>query len=178
MQITNEQRREVAATLTENIKDLYGSSELSEQIKILEQTIPVDKFNEFVLLIGDIILGFYTTAEMPGLLQSHIALTADQSQRITASFLDILSPVIAREDAALHAQKAAGKELAQTIESTHTEREASTPNSPTPATPVTANPHPDRVHGYGSYRENYRYGEEPEKKEDTPTIVTKQEDIL
>ena len=173
-------RDEVYELANSDIKDLYYSQDSGDYMKFV-----FDKYRSsntdyitYATLIGDTILGFYKTSDLPRLFQSELGLGADDAQRLTADLLEFLSPVLKREEEELNEQKAPINNLVAAIEAEHENREPVTttesmPRSQTAAVPEQA----DRVHGYGAYRSQYRYGEEPEKVEGVVRAVD-QSDLL
>lgn len=81
--IDQKQREERYSTSSERTRNIYAGTETSKIFsKILtEQSIPRDKYNDFLDVGGDIILGFYRLSDIPKLLSEKIKL--DQN-KITA----------------------------------------------------------------------------------------------
>lgn len=170
--ISNEQRLEVFKTIQENVADLYGSSELATKLRILGELYPTKNQSLFVDIIGDTILGFYHTKDLPTLLQKELGVSADTAQKIVADLAEIFAPVLEREASDVRKKQEDLRGLQQQFMS-GTSDVAATPASTETAidTPIpvavpeeeTGSIHDvapmrtmagdmNRIHGYGAYR--------------------------
>jgi len=172
--ITNDVRRAKLAKIPEPMQLLYGSDAVTKTVKETKTEVPVEKTPLFVQIVGDVILGFYRTTEMPGLLQTQVGVSADTAQRIVARFTEVFSPVLEREAAEVGIKKEVQQNLATKIESAHEDRGAANPVQTHDIEPMhTMESDGNRIHGYGAYREKHRYGEEPDK-----IVQSSQDEIL
>ncbi len=105
--------RKLDYEVSENIAELYSSFELAEiNAQVIEQ-YQIQKPRELVHAIGDTILGFYQTKDLPALLVQEVGVGADIANRIVADLSELLSPVLEREAALLNPKLGAMKELHQ-----------------------------------------------------------------
>jgi hypothetical protein len=180
----------------ELIRTLYAGDTVSE---VLTNKYPDYDTLITYQVIGDTILGFYKTAELPGLLQKEIGVSADDAQRIVSDLAEFLGPVIAREKAEANANQAELQELQQTFSPAQKVGAGTVPTAPTPTevavsedataptpqeahTPVqamrTMEGDMGRIHGYGAYRA--QFPEEPQEADHTEEVIrsASQEEIL
>lgn len=180
MEINEQNRIEIYRQSPTKIRELYTSSRPGEIITKLGNTFAMNFSEKLAIeIIGDCILGFYKTTDLPRLFQEKLLVGADQAHRMTAEFIEFLTPVIEREQALNNASKAEVKQLADDF-STKTEREVVTNESDdiTPVTPLrTMQGDIDRIHGYGAYRTQNPLSASPDN--DEPIIQARpQEDLL
>lgn len=180
MVITKQDRAAAYEIISDALRRIYESPEAGAHYyaAFLKSGLPETDYKSYITLIGDTILGFYTIANMAQLFQTELGLGADQAQRLTSDLLEFLGPVVEREEEQANAKKQQGLDLAAQIEATHTQRtpEQTPSEEITNVAPKPTIGNPDRIHGYGAYREQYRYGEEPEKSDVIKTAS--QEDLL
>lgn len=161
-----------------------------------------DAYIAYGTSIGDTILGFYKTNELPGLLVKEVGVTPEVATQIVADLKDFMRPVYEREALAagqkqtdlkaLHEQMVtnpsptmpvfSGKEIpvpmgesADSDSNTSGQRHAipQSPASPLDVVPMrTMAGDMSRVHGYGAFRE-----EQPLSDDET-TVQTSQADLL
>lgn len=178
MAITNQQRKEEILKSSDAIYDLYGSSELGSKIIAWskESGFTPEVKSLFIDCIGDTILGFYQTKDLPALVQQEVGVTPEVAARIVADLAELMAPVLEREAMLANPKLGAIKELHQQFA-----KAGGTPGSepavaPTPhiapapvapTAPVASEPGPlhnvapmrtmaadmNRIHGYGAYRQ-------------------------
>lgn len=205
--VSDLQRQQRAQNLPENISGLYFSIESGDIMlntfnKHLPDQTTFDAYIAYGTSIGDTILGFYKTNELPGLLVREVGVTTEVAAQIVADLKDFMQPVYERETLAagqkqtdlkaLHEQMVAnpsptmpvfsGKEIpvpmgenADTDSNTSGQRHAipQSPTSPLDVVPMrTMAGDMSRVHGYGAFRE-----EQPLSDDET-TVQTSQADLL
>lgn len=193
--ITNEQRKEKLQSVDDKIKEMYGSMQLAEIIKANSVYTQQDTHPLFVDLVGDIILGFHTTSELPTLLQKELGVSADDAQKITKDLSEFLAPIIAKETSEKNIKKEELHELEQSLSAQRKKDVSVTPStSEKISTPTSAPPTPteisqvqpmrtmegdiNRIHGYGAYRAQFPdQGQEATHTEEVIRKAT-QEDIL
>lgn len=179
-QISEQKRIETYRKSSKKIRALYVSDELGEIISnsknILLPNIPI---RSAVEIVGDTILGFHKTTELPKLFQEKLMIGADQAQRMTADLLEFLSPVIEREQAESNAKKEDIAQLAEVLETSS--KKPSPEEKPKEAPKTSENIQPlrtmeadmNRIYGYGAYRD-----QNPLPADQTQTVVSNQDDIL
>ncbi|MFT7507137.1 MAG: hypothetical protein ACI92I_000276 [Acidimicrobiales bacterium] len=96
IKITEENRIAKYREADEVTRTLYISDVVSAT---LEKKFPDYDKKETYQIIGDTILGFYKTKDLPILLQTQLDITPQQSLQITSELIEFLSPVVAREQA-------------------------------------------------------------------------------
>lgn len=153
--ITEENRRKRFRAADEPIRELYGDIQLGEKLTELRMHfVPNTDKKTFIDCVGDTILGFYKTGELPRILQEQSDVSADDSQRIVSELIEFLSPVIERENK----QKKDLTELADTIQKrgTETATQTQTTNDASEGVqPVrTMQRDINRIHGYGAQPQN------------------------
>jgi len=173
---------------SELIRTLYTSDKVSE---IVENNHPEHDNRETYQIIGDTILGFHKTSELPVLLQKEAGVSADDAMRIFGDLKEFLAPVIAREKGEVNPNHAELQELQQTFTPvTPAIPAGGVPPVPNQTAPTASEPHSpvqamrtmegdmNRVHGYGAYRA--QFPEEAQEVENTEEVLrsASQEDIL
>lgn len=194
--ISNEQRMNRLRQLPEGLQDFYGSLGLAQKLAATEKMFQVSNQSNFVDAVGDTILGFYHTKDLPTLLQREVGVSADVSQKIMADLIEILTPVLDREREAANAQvtelrqlkeQFGGGQIGTPVPPSVTNTSTPTPSNELPVTEGVNNPSVHdvvpmrtmatdmhRVHGYGAYRE-----QNPSLSSDeTPTITSNQDEVL
>jgi len=153
--INEERRIEAYRTAAENIRALYVSDELTKLTDKIYITFRItEPFKALSTIIGDAILGFYTIADMPKLFQQKLGVSADESQRMVSQLIEILGPVVEREQ---YTQTLKKQELSK-LRETFAQREIAGDNPKSGPEDVvepirTMAQDMSRVHGYGAYRE-------------------------
>lgn len=173
--LNKQQRIDAFQKSSSQIQNLYVSMELTYLLKKMSEQIGVEKEGEFVDCVGDTILGFYKISDLPRLFQQKLNVSADESQRMTSKLIEILTPVVKREEEEAKIKKDELRTLAQTFTKSSTTAETAIPAEQyTPGVePIrTMEQDMNRVHGYGAYREQQEQEEGEEK------IVSSQDDLL
>lgn len=140
-------------TLSEVFQNLYGSPQSGERMRSIFTMfeLPEERYGVYAEIIGDTILGFNKLSDMPRLLQQKLNLGADLSQRITSRLVDLLAPVVRREEEEARTKKAEMEALRQSMSAA-----SSVPTEAKEVSPVAAvrtmEDDINRVHGYGAYR--------------------------
>lgn len=174
--ISEHQRVETYRNAPDNVRDLYVSEQITEQLDILHTSfkIPVT-FREFSTVIGDGILGFYKISDIPKVLQEKFGLTQETSKNIVSQLSNLLEPILHPDDTAQLTQKtdlqrlaeqfAEKSRLAQTATLTQTQASPEISNPEPTATKPEETAHENvqplrtmqgdinRIHGYGAYNE-------------------------
>ena len=184
--ITNDQRHQKKLLLTEELYELYSSDEQTKLNTKVIADYSISDVSTYVQLVGDTILGFHQTTDLPRLFQSELGMGADDAQRMMSELIEFLSPVIAREEAQVGAKKAELSQLAETIETKaeHEPEPTETAADTTPVEPLrTMEGDINRIHGYGAYNAHKEaLGKGDEGKSTTaPELVvpaTAQTDLL
>jgi len=173
--ITQEIREEAHRNASSKIQKLYcGETNGHVMYDVYRKYLNNGKYIIYGTLIGDTILGFHKTNDLPRLFQTDLQINADMAQRILSDLAEFLSPVLERETAQTQQQKEGRVNLATNIEHAHKERVPADPVQTHDIEPMhTMESDGNRVHGYGAYREKHRYGEEPDK-----IVQSSQDDIL
>ena len=138
--------------LEPTIQKLYSSPESGKLLSSVfeERNLPSSNYSIYVHIIGDAILGFYKTNEIPQKLQAALGMSADDAQRIVSDLSGFLAPVIERERAVGEPNREGLRELQQNFKTlreealhTSTQEDTSTPvpNTAPPNLP-TAQPLP------------------------------------
>lgn len=164
----NEKRLKIYRESPEVIRDLYASLEIGEKIITYQEKfgLPVGD-TRIQLIIGDTILGFYHTKDLPKLLQKEVGVSADVAQRMVSDLAEIFVPVLKREAELANPKLAEIKELHQTFQAAAGTGTTGSPEVPVNPTTVPAEPASvhdvapmrtmagdmNRVHGYGAYRQ-------------------------
>ena len=94
-------RNRVYTVLPPPIQKLYDSEEAGEIFRNLFDfhQLKADVYRPYAQTIGDVILGFYTVAELPQKLQEQVGIDEPIARTITQNLLEFLSPVIEAEAA-------------------------------------------------------------------------------
>ena len=195
--ITKKERLQAYKNQPENIRDVYGSEKMNQVFDEIIAEYQTD--TEFKSIVGDAILGFYQTADVPAHLQEQLSISADDAQRIYTQLVPFLEPVIEQEKNKANPKRVELKELESYITkppSSDTSSKVVERNKETEAIPMTsepAQPSPvptpvqgmrtmeadmSRVHGYGAYRA--QFPDESREAEHTEEVIrsASQEDIL
>jgi|GEM_PF-1898779 len=95
MELTFEKRREKLKTLPEEIQNLYWMPESGE---ILYKTykkynLPEEKYKNFGIAVGDVILGFYKKSDLPKVLMAELSVTEDVANTMSLDLKDFLSKI-------------------------------------------------------------------------------------
>lgn len=162
--INEEKRIEVYRNSPEEIRELYVSDELTELINTLETKYELaDKIRDFVTIVGDTILGFHQTTDLPRLFQKELGMGADDSQHLLGELTDFLAPVIKKEGEAVRAKKEDIDRLAKSFSETKGgPREIQPDGKPEDVKPLrTMEGDMNRVHGYGAYRAQETQSQQP-----------------
>ncbi len=170
-----EKRVEAYRTAPEAIRDLYVSDDLTQLVDRLHISFNISQpFRALSEIIGDTILGFNKIADMPRLFQQKLGASADESQRMTSRLIEILAPVVTREEADASAKREGLTKLADTFSSPEgiAKQQGIDPASAENIKPIrTMEEDMNRVHGYGAYR-----AAEEERAEEPHS--SKQDDLL
>lgn len=174
--ITDTQRSEALEKLDDVSKALYLNSDNGETLfaAYKKANITGNHYRKYALAIGDTILGFHQTKDLPTLLQQQVGVTPEVAQKIVADLAEFLAPVLEREAAGANAKSNNLKALHETFKPTTpvaATAPAADPNKPPIAVPgegdglatepaATHDVTPmrtmaadmSRVHGYGAYR--------------------------
>ncbi len=177
-------RNELYKKLSTQLQDLYASPESGALLRQVFTTYQLNNslYTKYVRCVGDTILGFYKTTDIPELLQKEVGVSADDAQRIFSDLQSFLAPVIEREKNEENPNRPELKELeevfqkqpAQTTAPDVTEdtipesEQTPTPNTTAPtqqdSTQIQKKPpvgiHTmetdiNRIHGYGAYRAKF-----------------------
>ncbi len=178
--ISNTQRRIIKEKLPPIIEELYTGDEQIDLNENLTKKYHISNIGRYVEIVGDTILGFHRTTELPRLFQSELDMSADEAQRLTSDLLDFLSPVIEKEaDGDRSITKEDLEKLSQTFAEAKanqvvTEKEEVIESErEDDIQPVrTMNTDMNRVHGYGAYREQNPLPEEE------PVVQSEQASVL
>lgn len=182
--MTSEQRISKYKQLPVTIQEVYSSSEVGEIIRNFASKFQLEE-TALLNCIGDTILGFNSSSELPKLLQQETGAGADEAQQIISELTEHLSPVLEREAAAGSQQKKELADLQATIgkPAPKTENGATTVPVQTSAeadihdvTPMrTMERDVQRIHGYGAYRKQNPSAKAPESD---ATHRSNQDDLL
>lgn len=139
---TREERLNKLRNADDKIKELYDSpvanalnAEMREKYEI-----PEDKTAAYLHATGDVILGFYTTAELPRLLQTEVGLSKEAALNLIKDITEFLGPVFEREAAAAAAKKDELTGLAEKIAAIKPLEPAALTAPATPASNAATNP--------------------------------------
>jgi hypothetical protein len=152
--VTEQNRIEAYRNSPENIRELYASDNLSREVDLLHAQFEIAQpFRSLSEIIGDTILGFYKISDLPRLFQQKLSVSADQSQRMTSKLIDILGPVVQREEKEGNTKKEALSKLTQTFAKPEGLGVAPATQYEDVVEPIrTMSGDMNRVHGYGAYR--------------------------
>ncbi len=153
-----EKRIETYRNAPEAIRALYVSNELTQLIDKVHLTFRITHpFKTLSEIVGDTILGFNKIADMPRLFQQKLGVSADESQRMTSQLIEILAPVVTREEAETSVKKEELSKLKETfaqpegIAAKQNDGQAQAQTDEVePIRTMAQDMH--RVHGYGAYR--------------------------
>ncbi len=90
--ITNQDRQQTLSGTSDKTLDLYGSIETARLLKDVRKKFNILDDN-FIDLIGDIILGFYPKSELQKLLIQELKISPDIAQEIEQSLKDFLERI-------------------------------------------------------------------------------------
>ncbi len=156
--IQEQQRVEAYRNASEDVRALYVSDALTEQVDKLYTLFGItEPFKVLSDIVGDTILGFTKITDMPRLFQTKLKVSADESQRITSQLIELLAPVVQREEEASKVKKEDLTKLADTFSKPEGLKNSPTPNAQYAdvVEPIrTMSGDMNRVHGYGAYRTN------------------------
>lgn len=181
MELTRETRMSKLATSTTAVKHLYTNEEAGAKYREVFDAsgLPEEKYTNYVLTVGDVVLGFYPISELATLLKSNSKIDEQTAKKITADLIDFLSPLVNRSEE--NVAVSVPDPLTDTVPVAVTPPEPAQP-APEPA-PVPEVEEPvvqplrtmehdmDRIHGYGAYRKMYP---DPEVESAIPEPVTPQ----
>ncbi len=180
MQPDRKQRLSRYESLDEKIKPLYDAPESGHLLRTVFEKYLTNMafYDNYVDLVGDCILGFHKTTELPKLFQERLMIGADQAQRMTADLMDFLAPIVEREQAENNIKKAEAHKLADEIATIPKDAPSDTVTEAPAVKPMrTMADDMNRVHGYGAYREANPLSDD--NSTDEPVIKAHpQEDIL
>lgn len=177
----DQERSEKYKSLNETLQNLYGSPEAGTFMYSIFKRFLLEEvmYAVYAQIVGDCILGFYKTTDLPRLFQQKLQLSADEAQRLTSSLTEFLRPVIHRETVEAEAKRQKLTSLATTLQNPSPDRlvnpdiETATEN----VTPLrTMEKDMNRIHGYGAYRAQEDGGVENDVEEGI--VKSSQEDIL
>lgn len=191
--ITDEARRSAVQALTPALEHAYSAPESGEtMMRVFTSLIEdLEQYVTYATIVGDTILGFHHSSQLPALLQQQLGVSADTAQHIVASLAELLTPVLEREKLQANPKLAEMKQL-------HDQFTAAPGTAPsTPAATPTATPSPtipesapadasndvqpmrtmagdmNRVHGYGAYRQI-----NPDSESEPVAHAQSQDDLL
>ena len=148
------ERDERYKSLNEILQLLYGSPESGAFMykTFIQFGLSEEIYNEYAMIIGDTILGFYKISDMPRLFQQKLEVSADVSQKMTSQLIEFLAPVVAREEEASKQQAESKATLIETFANPQPTTERETSLEPhTFVTPLrTMEGDITRIHGYGA----------------------------
>lgn len=155
-----EKRIETYRNAPEAIRELYVSDELTQLIDKVHLTFRITHpFKMLSEIVGDTILGFNKIADMPRLFQQKLGVSADESQRMTSQLIEILGPVVTREEAETSVKKEELSKLKEVfaqpegIVTRQNDDQARVQTQTDEVEPIrTMAQDMHRVHGYGAYR--------------------------
>lgn len=149
-------------------QDLYGSPQSGMRLAEIYKrfSLPEELYKQYAESVGDVILGFNKISDLPRILQQKLNTSADESQRITSSLIELLAPIVKREEAETKAKQDSLKNLAQNF-AKPAQASSEAPQAPAPeiqadaVEPIrTMEGDINRIHSYGAYQNQQR--------EDTP----------
>lgn len=154
--MNTQQRIQKYREAPEVIQILCNSIELARTLEQLDSQFAIANFTKLSDVVGDTILGFYKTTDLPRLFQSELGMSADEAQKMMSELIEFLSPVIKREEETNNIKKEDLDRLAKTFETSNQNRqkEIVPEGKPTDVQPLrTMAADMNRVHGYGAYRD-------------------------
>ena len=166
MSITEEQRNEKIANLDEVYKALYTAPQSGKIMyaAFSKYELEEDQYLTYSRMVGDTILGFYKTTDLPRLFQSELNVSADDAQRLMSELIEFLSPVVDSEQSITNIKKEDIDKLAKTFEKSAKDRprEVQPEGKPTDVQPLrTMQGDMNRVHGYGAITKQDDSSDEP-----------------
>ena len=147
------ERNQKYQALSETLQRLYASPQSGARLFEIFQNfkLPEEQYPTYVEIVGDTILGYFKLSDIPRLLQQRLKLSADESQRITATLIDFLSPVVRREEEDRKAKVSEFQSLAEKVAGAKTPIETEPIEKVEPLRTMETDMH--KVHGYGAYVE-------------------------
>ncbi len=93
--LENDRRERFNTLENQTIIDLYSSPESGAFLrKVYEQNGLTISYKNFVTIIGDVILGFYSVQKLPELFVEELSLPQESALKITNELLEFLSPLL------------------------------------------------------------------------------------
>lgn len=161
-QISEEKRIAVYRQMPEIFKELYASDFPGDVLTTYENASPSFSVRTAVGLVGDVILGFYKTTDLPTLFAQQLGVTAEIAKKMTTDLLEFLSPVIERETAQhMPADAPVPKAAATEAPVTETVSPAEEEDTDNVKPLRTMQADMNRVHGYGAFRDEHPLDDEP-----------------
>jgi hypothetical protein len=95
MEITDTQRDNSLAQATPTQLNLYDGGEASVKLHNIsaKHQLTALNLNEFMIAIGDVILGLVPQEKLPDLLIERLEITRPEAMKVTADVLDFLAPL-------------------------------------------------------------------------------------
>lgn len=178
--ISDQQKIDVYKIAPEDVQRLYSAPESGAMMYVIFKKFNLDESLQYKIyaeIVGDTILGFNKIADMPRMFQQKLAMSSDESQRLTSSLIEFLAPVVQREETEAQTKKTEMTTLAETLSQPDPKRL----HNPE-IQKLTENVEPlrtmqtdiNRIHGYGAYNaeqnsEAIPIPEEPIQKLDDAT---------
>lgn len=190
--ISQDNRDKKIQTLSDVFKTLYSSPDAGAVYSSVfhKYNLEQNLYRNYITIIGDTILGFHGSGEIPSLFQKELGVSADDAQKIVSDLSEFLSPVIARETSEKNIKREELYDLQQSLAA----KQGQDPNQTTPTTKAGTNVAPvektevqpmrtmegdiNRIHGYGAYRA--QFPGQPQEATHTEEVIRKatQEDLL
>jgi hypothetical protein len=151
---TNEERLEKYKKLNGKLQEIYASPAAGATMLVIYKSFITDtsKYKTYAEIVGDTILGFNKITDIPRLFQQKLGVSADESQRMVSQLIELLGPVVEREELEQTAKKEELLKLRATFSQTEGMRGQSEPEDTVEPIRTMAQDM-SRVHGYGAYRE-------------------------
>ena len=104
--ITDKQRIEKARTLRTTFDHLYSAPESGAVMSRIydKYQLPPQQYLTYSRIVGDVILGFLTTAQLPKLLETELGIDEATAIAVVEDLRDFLAPVYDRENGRLPAE--------------------------------------------------------------------------
>lgn len=104
--ITDKQRIEKARTLRTTFDHLYSAPESGAVMSRIydKYQLPPQQYLTYSRIVGDVILGFLTTAQLPKLLETELGIDEATAIAIVEDLREFLAPVYDRENGRLPAE--------------------------------------------------------------------------
>jgi len=155
MSFSKDKRMEIYKKSSEEVRELYGSTETGKIIMGVEESLGMSSEEDrstFAIAIGDIILGLYKKESLNQILKDRLSLSDEQINEALQGLSEILDKIPEKKDPT------------PTVINLHNN---SIDNK------VSASPDPDlhNAHGYG-------YMPKQETKNEEPTVTSSQDDIF